>query len=161
MQVIITNPELVIPWEHETVCSYNEGLEERAREEKQNPRNLGEILTDVNEYLSVSDVERDRRMWDREMKGWKYVPPVPVFDSAEDMLNIGPYIVYNGHNRRAAAKQEGILLPCILIDSQQALEFCRKLKDFPFLEAKPDFESQKFRLWEIARTYMLLKGRYR
>lgn len=161
MQVIIANPELIIPWEHETVCSYNESLEQRAREEKQNPRTRGEILSDVNEYISVSDAERDRRIWDREMKGWKYVPPVPVFDIPEDMLNIGQYIVYNGHNRLAAAKSAGILLPCILVDSQQALEFCRKLKDFPDLEAKPDFESQKYRLWETARTYMLVKGRYR
>lgn len=155
MKLIIANPALVIPWEHEAVWQHNKSLEERAFEEKEKPRARDEILADIQDYLSVSDAERRRRMLDRETKGWKYVPPVPVFEAPEDLLKIGLYVVCNGHNRLAAAKYAGILLPCLLLENGADMYIaCRGYDD---ILVAADFALNRDYVWERARRQLGIK----
>ncbi len=115
MRLIPANPKNLLPWEHEDIRSAS--ILERAVEALGQP--IDEMMRDAQEYLSVSDAERMRRRHDRELRGWKYVAPVPVFEAPEDLLPLGGYVIFNGHNRVAAAKKAGLaLIPCLLLEGE-------------------------------------------
>lgn len=162
MKPLILDPKIVLPWEHEHIRDHNKSLEERANEEKQMPRLIEEILADIKDYTSASDAERLRRRDDRETKGWKYVPPVPVIKAPADLEHLGKYIVYNGHCRRAASKRAGILLPCLLLEKTRDIGFLFLAKELVDIDAFFWGEKMysyvrikriKEATWESARKY--------
>lgn len=136
MKALILKPEIIIPWHHENTY---ETLMQRALEEREMGRTLEDMLNDAWEYLTLTPAERMRRRQDREMKGWRYVQPAPVFDAPNDLLHLGQYVLCNGHNRREAAKRAGIMLPILLIECFQ---------DIIWLVDSDEGVSKTMTLWE-------------
>lgn len=136
MKALVLDPEIVIPYETKTP---HMGLIWRAFEEKRENRSLEALLAETRMAAEFKDwkelktwmyaerCERNRRLygmknWEQGL-GWRLVPPVPVVEAPADLRDLGQYVVYNGHNRRAAALKAKILLPCLLLEKEQDVDY--------------------------------------
>lgn len=148
MKPLILDPKIVLPWEHEET---EIRLLAKAMAEKQKGRHMEQIILDavasLDELYAIGlDAYRDKYNVADISEGWKHVPPVPVLGAPSDLQGLGMYVIYNGHNRRAAALRAGLLLPSVLVE---------KARDFDYLEMAgelipDDKDIQLFRFGRIA-----------
>ena len=118
MKYLKINPKLTLPWDHEKAKPY---LLAKAREEKMllEGASLVDILTKrpPGAGFSVLNV------------GWGSVPSVPIIEASGKARDLGEFVLYNGHNRRAAAIEADIALPIYLIENNPDLKKINESKE--------------------------------
>lgn len=85
------------------------------------------------------------------------MPLVPLIAAPEDLMQKGTHIVYNGHHRWRAAKETGIYLPCMLIESDEDLgravrrgeELRTDKKEIPFT-----YLAHRAEIYRLARRHI-------
>jgi len=87
------------------------------------------------------------------------IPPIPVVLAPTDLQDVGSYVIYNGHHRKASAIETKVEPECFLICSDNDILYLEeKTESYPeLLEGlEKKFEAHYNQVCDMARYYQVI-----